>query len=187
MQIELMKDNVSGGDHTLHENPCKPWQKSHLNSLKNHICRWYDNLVKYLVQTRLYLWDIKITNFLFLYLTNKVEFGQDILQDCVSSYHLHMCFLVNLDDFFAMVCMGFHEGCSFHLIRCLDEMTFMLWDIMESCEDKHIWQMTNETWVDENGLVFISGMRCKNQKWIDSRLALIKYWRMSQECISEEM
>ena len=27
---------------------------------------------------------------LFLYLTNEVEFGQDILQDCVSSYHLHV-------------------------------------------------------------------------------------------------
>jgi hypothetical protein len=52
---------------------------------------------------------------------------------------------MNLDDFFAMVCMGFHEGCGFHLICCLDEMTFMLWDIMESCEDKHIWQMANKT------------------------------------------
>ena len=50
------------------------------------------NLVKYLVQTQLCLWGIKITNFklercpgdllenlLFLYLTNEVEFEQDIL------------------------------------------------------------------------------------------------------------
>jgi hypothetical protein len=28
-------------------------------------------------------------------------------------------FLVNLDDFFVIVCMCFHEGCGFHLIRCL--------------------------------------------------------------------
>ena len=41
------------------------------------------NLVKYRVQTRLRLW-------VFLYLTNEVEFVQDILQDCVSSYHLHV-------------------------------------------------------------------------------------------------
>jgi len=27
---------------------------------------------------------------LFLYLKNEVEFGQDILQNCVSSYHLHV-------------------------------------------------------------------------------------------------
>ena len=66
------------------------------------------NFVKYLVQTRLYLWDINnkfltnhlddldtflAWNLLFLYLTNKVEFGQDILQGCVSSYHLHVWFL----------------------------------------------------------------------------------------------
>jgi len=29
-------------------------------------------------------------NLLFLYLTNKFEFEQDILQGCVSSYHLHV-------------------------------------------------------------------------------------------------
>ena len=27
----------------------------------------------------------------YFYLTNKVEFGQDILQDCVSSYHRYFC------------------------------------------------------------------------------------------------
>ena len=31
-----------------------------------------------------------VRNLLFLYLTNEVEFGQDILQGCVSSYHLHV-------------------------------------------------------------------------------------------------
>jgi hypothetical protein len=36
-------------------------------------------------------------------------------------YHhiIYICdFLVNLDDFFAVVCTDFHEGCGFHLIRC---------------------------------------------------------------------
>jgi hypothetical protein len=36
-------------------------------------------------------------------------------------YHhiIYICdFFVNLDDFFPMVCTGFHEGCGFHLIRC---------------------------------------------------------------------
>ena len=28
--------------------------------------------------------------FVILYLTDEVEFGQDILQNCVSSYHLHV-------------------------------------------------------------------------------------------------
>ena len=80
------------------------------------------NFVKYLVQTRFHLWNIKRTNFkpescpndlleiYYFYLTNEVEFGQDILQDCVSSYHLHVWFfLMNLDNFFVVVCMGFHE------------------------------------------------------------------------------
>ena len=44
------------------------------------------NVVKYLVQTRLRL----VRNLLFLYLTKEVEFGKDILQDCISSYHLHV-------------------------------------------------------------------------------------------------
>jgi hypothetical protein len=55
--------------------------------------------IKYFFQTRLCLWDIKITNFklawnlLFLYLTNEVEFEQNILQFCVLSYHLHVWFV----------------------------------------------------------------------------------------------
>jgi hypothetical protein len=46
---------------------------------------------------RLFRWFIR--HLLFLYLTNEVKFGQDI-QGCVSSYHLHVWFLVNLDIFF---------------------------------------------------------------------------------------
>jgi len=31
-----------------------------------------------------------VRNLLILYLTNKFEFGQDILQGCVSSYYVHV-------------------------------------------------------------------------------------------------
>ena len=27
----------------------------------------------------------------------------------------------------------------------INEMAYMLWDIIASCESKHVWQMTNET------------------------------------------
>ena len=37
----------------------------------------------------------------------------------------------------------------------VDEMTSMLWDIIVSWERKHTWQMVNETWVDDFGLVSI--------------------------------
>jgi hypothetical protein len=38
------------------------------------------------------------------------------LQHFVCLYHLHVIFLVNLDDFFVMICTSFHEGCRFHQI-----------------------------------------------------------------------
>ena len=56
-----------------------------------------------------YLDNFLAWNLFFLYLTDKVEFGQDILQGYVSSYHLDMWFFFNLDDFFVMVCTSFHE------------------------------------------------------------------------------
>jgi hypothetical protein len=37
----------------------------------------------------------------------------------------------------------------------IDEMASMLWDIIVSCESKHIWQMVNKAWVDDFGLVSI--------------------------------
>jgi len=52
---------------------------------------------------------------LFLYLTDEIEFGQYILQNCVSSYHLYVCFFfMNLDDFLTMICTNFHENCGLH-------------------------------------------------------------------------
>ena len=105
-------------------------KKSSKFTKKNHTSRWYDGTQPYKISCpnstssvrykknkfqarKLSIWFVR--NLLFLYLINEVEFGQDILQGCVSSYHLHMWFfLVNLDDFFAVVCMGFHEGCGLH-------------------------------------------------------------------------
>jgi hypothetical protein len=37
----------------------------------------------------------------------------------------------------------------------INEMAYMLRDIITSCESKHIWQIKNETWVDDFGLVSI--------------------------------
>ena len=59
-------------------------------------------------------------------------------------------------------------------------------DIIVSCESKHIWQMANETWVDDFGLVSVMAS-LHEQEEFDSGLALIKDWRMNQGCISEEM
>ena len=57
MEPEHLGD-VSGGNHSLRENSCKSWQKSHLNSQKK-ITRVDDmmihNHVKHPVQTRLCL------------------------------------------------------------------------------------------------------------------------------------
>ena len=87
------------------------------------------NIVQYHVQTRFRLWDIKVTNFI----CNKL-FGQlsglkfvifisykrsrvwrryfTKLRIIISS--TCVIFLVNLDDFFIMVCTGFHENCGLH-------------------------------------------------------------------------
>ena len=81
-----MEGNVSGGNHNFCENSCNQDKKSYLNSRKK--ITYVDdmmihNFVNYSVQTRLEICY-------FLYLTNEVEFGHDILQDYVSSYHLHV-------------------------------------------------------------------------------------------------
>jgi hypothetical protein len=92
-------------------------KKTRLNSPKNHMCRWYDDtqlckisysinstsFVKYKnnkFQARnLPIWFI--SNLLFLYLTNEIEFQQDIWQGYVSSYHLHMWFLCEFRRLFS--------------------------------------------------------------------------------------
>jgi hypothetical protein len=37
-----------------------------------------------------------------------------------------MIFLVNLDDFFIVVCTSFHKGCGFRMIRCKKKSLFSL-------------------------------------------------------------
>ena len=117
------------------ENPCKSRQKSHLNSPKKntHIDdMMIHNLVKYLVQTRLCLWDIKITNFkpescpddlleiCYFYISHKWSWvwTRYFARLCIIISSTCVIFLVNLDDFFAVVYTGFYKDCGFHQIRC---------------------------------------------------------------------
>ena len=87
------------------------------------------NLVKYLVQTWLCLWDIKITTFKpESCLDNLLEICYFCISQTKSSlnkifykvvYHhiIYMCdFLVNLDDFFYRGLHGFLRSCGLHLI-----------------------------------------------------------------------
>ena len=80
------------------------------------------NFVKYLVQTRLHLWYIKRTNFkpgscpndlleiCYFYISQMKSSLEKIFYKIVYHHIIYMCdFLVNLDDFFAIICMGFHE------------------------------------------------------------------------------
>ena len=90
------------------------------------------NLVKYLVQTWLYLWDIKRTNFkpgscpddllkiCYFYISQTKSSLDKIFYKVMYHHIIYMCdFLVNLDEFFVVVCTDFHEGCSLHQICCL--------------------------------------------------------------------
>ena len=79
---------------------------THVNDMMIH------NFVKYLIQTRFYLWDIKITN--------KVVFGQDIFYKTVYHHVIYMC------DFFGefrpLFCRDLHEfsqSCGLHQICSL--------------------------------------------------------------------
>ena len=80
------------------------------------------NFVKYLVQTRLHLWDMKITNFkpgscpddlleiYYFHISLKESSLDKIFYKIV--YHHIICmydFLVILDDFFVVVCTSFYE------------------------------------------------------------------------------
>ena len=129
-----MRGNISGENHNFCENSCKSWHKSHLNSPKKlHVDdMMIHNFVKYFVQTRFYLWDIKITNL------KPESCPDDLLEICYfishkqswfwTRYFARLCiimsstcviFLVNLDEFFIVACTDFHEDCGFHRIRSL--------------------------------------------------------------------
>jgi len=90
------------------------------------------NLVKYFVQIRIRLWDIKITNFkpescsqdpleiYYFYISQTNSSLDKIFYKIMYHHIIYMCdFLVNLDNFFAVVCTSFHEGCGFHQIFSL--------------------------------------------------------------------
>ena len=81
----------TSGNRNFHENPYKPRQKSRLNSPKNHIhiddmmihnlfCLNSTSFVRY-KNNKFQARKLSrfVINLLFLYLTNEVEFGQDIL------------------------------------------------------------------------------------------------------------
>jgi hypothetical protein len=65
-------------------------------------------------------------------------------------------------------------------------MAPILWDIIASCESKHIWHMTNETWVDGFGLVSIMACFIWTRR-VGQWTSFDQGWRMNQECIGEKM
>ena len=84
------------------------------------------NLIKCLVQTQLRLWDIIITNFkpekcpndlieiYYFYISQTKSSLDKIFYKVVYHHIIYICiFLVNLDDFFAVVCTDFHKSYSF--------------------------------------------------------------------------
>ena len=125
---------VFSGNHSLCENSCKPRQKCHLNSQKKitHIDdMMIHNLAKYLIQTQLCLWDIKIINFkptscpddlleiYYFYISQKKSSLDKIFCKIVYHHIIYMC------DFFRefrwLFCHGLHEFLwkfSFHQIYC---------------------------------------------------------------------
>ena len=89
---------------------------------KNHTCRWYNDTQSCKIFCPNSAWFVRYKNnkfltnhldnflawnLLFLYLTNEIEFGQDILQDCVSSYHLHVWFSSEFRQIFYRSLHGF--------------------------------------------------------------------------------
>ena len=107
--------------------------KNRLNSPKNHTYRWndiqsckifYPNLTSFV--------RYKITNFklencpddlleiYYFYMSQKSwVWTRYFTRLCIIILSTCVIFLVNFDDFSVMVCMGFHERCGFHQIRCL--------------------------------------------------------------------
>jgi hypothetical protein len=68
------------------------------------------NLVKYLVQTRLS--DLKFV--VFISHKRSRVWTRYFTRLCIIISSTYVIFLVNLDDFFTVICTGFHEGCGFH-------------------------------------------------------------------------
>jgi hypothetical protein len=88
----------------LHENPCKPRQKKSIKFTKK--ITYVDdmmihNLVIFISHKRSRVWTRYFTRL------------------CIIISSTYVIFLLNLYDFFAVVCTDFHEECVFHPIRCL--------------------------------------------------------------------
>ena len=75
------------------------------------------NLVKYIVQTRLRFWDI-LKFVIFISHKRSRVWTIYFIKLCIIISSTCVIFFVNLDEFFAIVCTDFHEGCGFHQIRC---------------------------------------------------------------------
>ena len=121
--------------HANHDKKSSKFTKkiTHVDDMMKH------NLVKYSVQSWLRLWNIKIINFKP---TSCLDDLLEICYFCISQtklsldkifykivYHhiIYMCdFFVNLDDFFTVICTGFHEGRGFHQICSLCVFTLIL-------------------------------------------------------------
>ena len=59
-------------------------------------------------------------NFVIFYISHTKSSLDGIFYKVVYHHIIYMCdFSVNLNDFFAVICMGFNEKCDFHLIRSL--------------------------------------------------------------------
>ena len=89
------------------------------------------NLIKYIVQTRLRLWDIKITNFCYFYISQTKSILDKIFYKIVYHHIIYMCdFWVNLDNFFAVIYTGFHEGCEDFFFAPI-EVIKKLWHVLQ--------------------------------------------------------
>jgi hypothetical protein len=63
---------------------------------------------------------VNLDEICYFYISQTKSSLDKIFYKIVYHHIIYLCdFLVNLDDFFAVVCTGFHERCGFHLIHCL--------------------------------------------------------------------
>jgi hypothetical protein len=72
-------------------------------------------------------------------------------------------------------------------VKGINGIAILQLDTITLCERMHVWQITNETWVDDYGKVSYKWFALHGQKGYDSGTTLIRYWRMNQGCLSEEM
>ena len=110
------KGNISSANHNFmktHANHAKKSSKftkkiTHLDDMMVH------NFIKYLIQTRLRLWDIKRTNFFgefVIFISHKRSrvWTKYFTKLFIIISYIYVIFLVNLDNFFGMVCTDFHK------------------------------------------------------------------------------